>query len=100
MLSLIEFQYPKDALWREPIIPSLLVSYAKSNDFYFSGHMGTTVLLCIAIWRCPKSTILFKILAVLSVIYTGIMLVVLRAHFTNDITIGVINAMISYYLMY
>lgn len=42
-----KFQFPKIYFWPEPPIPSLLVPYGETSDFYFSGHCGfMTIMLC------------------------------------------------------
>ena len=33
-------RYPDGYLWEYPGIPSLSVSYLKTNDFFYSGHVG------------------------------------------------------------
>lgn len=42
-----KFRFPKVYFWPEPPIPSLLVPYGETSDFYFSGHCGfMTIILC------------------------------------------------------
>ena len=35
---------PEGFLWSDPGIPSLTVPYHDTNDFYYSGHVGSAIL--------------------------------------------------------
>ena len=40
-------KFPDNYLWGYPGFPSIMVSYLKTNDFFYSGHCGLPiVLLC------------------------------------------------------
>ena len=34
-----------------PLIPSVFVSYVKSDDYYYSGHIGTTLIVSMEFFR-------------------------------------------------
>jgi hypothetical protein len=81
---------PLGMLWRDPGVPSLLVTYGVTTDFFFSGHTGLAVLGAVEMariggWRwmiLGGAIIVFEIMTVL----------VLRAHYTMDVFTGVVAA--------
>lgn len=45
MLFIIKF--PEGYAWDYPGIPALTVSYEVTPDFFFSGHVGLTVIMAL-----------------------------------------------------
>jgi hypothetical protein len=37
-------RYPAGYMWDDPGFPSIVVPYASTNDFFFSGHIGGAFL--------------------------------------------------------
>ncbi len=83
---------PVDGLWRRPTpaVPSLLVTYHVSTDFFFSGHTALAVLGAVEIarlggwrWLC---------LGWLIIVFESSAVLVLRAHYTMDVFTGIIAA--------
>src|SRR5262249_47990548 len=82
---------PSGIIWRDPGVPTLLVTYDVATDFFFSGHTGLAVLGAVELRRfggnhrwlyLGVAIILFEVTAVL----------VLRAHYTMDVLTGAIAA--------
>ncbi len=74
---------PPNMIWRHPGIPSLLVTYATANAFFFSGHTAIAVLGAIEVARLGPAWlgIAAGVIALLEVVTV----LVLRAHYTIDI---------------
>lgn len=97
-------QWPKPTpyLFIDTNFLSLFVSYAPTNDLYFSGHIGITTFIFIvtATYRYKKLTGV----SCFALVYTGLMLTVTDAHYTNDMIIGhimsVVSVMVGFRYMY
>jgi len=81
---------PPSMIWHYPGFPSALVTYNVGNDFFFSGHTAIAVFGAIEISRLAKRWLTG--LAVLTVFFEIIAVLVLRAHYTMDIFTGVLAA--------
>lgn len=46
-LNLFLMRYPEGYLWEFPGIYSLTVPYGKSNDFFYSGHVSTALIVML-----------------------------------------------------
>jgi hypothetical protein len=80
MQGIFKYRYPKGYLWPYPGLPSLLVPYGQTSDFYISGHVGFISLLfweyrrmgfkplSLAFWGCI-------------IVYLSFLLMVLRVHY-------------------
>jgi hypothetical protein len=38
-------RYPEGYLWDYPGFPSIFIPYGKTNDFFYSGHVGLCVIV-------------------------------------------------------
>ena len=72
-----------------------MVPYDKTADYFYSGHTGSVLIVCLELF---KLNIHFgvKIIAFTGAAYIMVMLVVLRLHYTIDIIGGIIYAMFFY----
>ncbi len=85
---LVSFSLPENIVWRDPGVPSLFVDYSVSNDFYFSGHTGVTLLCALELMFYHKrwlTTLGFVMFA-----YTISVLICLRFHYTMDIFTAIV----------
>lgn len=82
---------PTGIIWRDPGFPSLFVTYAVTNDFFFSGHTALAVYgaMQMAGLGLPALTALAVLLAVSQMV----LLIVLRAHWTLDVITGALAAL-------
>ncbi len=87
---------PAGMIWRRPGIPSILVTYDTTTDFFFSGHTSLAVLgaACLASAFGPIGLAVGLVVAGFEI---GTVLV-LRAHYTMDVFTGMIAALYAYYL--
>lgn len=82
---------PPGIIWRDPGFPSLFVTYAVGNDFFFSGHTALAVYgaLQMASLGVPALTALGIVAAILQMA----LVIVLRAHWTLDVVAGLFAAL-------
>jgi hypothetical protein len=88
--SLCTLPAPLGMIWRQPGVPSLLVTYGTSNDFFFSGHTAIAVLgaLELAQHGIPLLTAAAATIAVLE----AATVLTLRAHYTMDVFAAAVAA--------
>ena len=72
--------------WDDPGFPSLVVPYGRGSDFFYSGHTGFLVICAreLHLTGYPKS----RNLAIVTLIYTMLVLVVYRIHYSIDVFTG------------
>ena len=82
---------PDGMIWRNPGVPSLLVTYQVANDFFFSGHTAIAVFggLQLAALQRPWWVALGLFVAT----FEMATVIVLRAHYSIDVFTGVIAAL-------
>jgi hypothetical protein len=81
---------PAGVIWRDPGVPSLLVTYHVANDFFFSGHTAIAVLGAIEIAKIAPLW-LAAVAAAVAVLEATTVLV-LRAHYTMDVLTAIVAA--------
>lgn len=81
---------PPGIIWRDPGVPTVLVTYGVSNDFFFSGHTALAVLGAIEI--CHLAPWWLGALVVLVAVALAVIVLVLRAHYTMDVVTGAFAA--------
>jgi len=45
------FQFPQHMIFDDPGYPSLMVPYGVTSDFYFSGHCGFLLIICLEMYH-------------------------------------------------
>jgi membrane-associated phospholipid phosphatase len=90
--ALVALPPPSGIIWRHPGFPSLFVTYAVGNDFFFSGHTALAVYgaIQIAVLGIDALTLVGTLLAVLQMV----LVIVLRAHWTLDVLAGLFAALL------
>ena len=83
-------KFPDGFLWGYPGFPSIMVSYLKTNDFFYSGHCGLPIVL-LCEFRFLKINIMSAICLFVFFLETFTMLT-LRGHYTIDVIAGAIFA--------
>jgi hypothetical protein len=74
---------PPGMIWRDPGVPSLLVTYDVANDFFFSGHTSIAVLGAIEVASLGIGW-LTAVATAVAAFEVGVVLI-FRAHYTMDI---------------
>jgi len=82
--------FPDGYWWYDPGFPSLVVPYGKGSDFFYSGHSGFLVI-CAKELHAGKNK-KSRNFAIVSLIYTMLILMVYRIHYLVDIFAGVFFA--------
>lgn len=74
---------PENMIWFHPQIPSLLVTYSVSNDFFFSGHTFIAMLVGSEIIKKPR--LLAKIYGFMFIIIEITFVIVTNGHYFMDV---------------
>jgi hypothetical protein len=91
MQALCALPPPPNMIWHYPGVPSLMVTYGVSNDYFFSGHTGIAVFGATELARYHKPWL--TALAVAVVLFEVTAVLVLRAHYTMDVFTGALAAL-------
>jgi hypothetical protein len=90
-------KYPEGYLWEYPGFPSITVSYLKTNDFFFSGHVGLPILLGLE-FKYIKHYYMF-LFCLFTCAFEAFTMIAMRGHYSIDIIAGVIFAHYTYILV-
>jgi hypothetical protein len=82
---------PEGMIWRDPGVPSLLVTYGTASDLFFSGHTAIAVYGCLELAHAGGTPGLVLGLAIALVEVVTVL--VLRAHYTMDVFTGAVTAL-------
>lgn len=88
--ALIALPAPPNMIWRNPGVPSLLVTYETGNDFFFSGHTAIAVYGAMELWRYQRGWL--KLTAVSIAVIEVLTVLVLRAHYSMDVLTAILAA--------
>jgi hypothetical protein len=77
-------------LFRYPGIPSLVVVYHDSNDFFFSGHIGTCFIVALEYKACKWFKMHYLMLFIMC--NQWFMMTCVRTHYIIDMITGVVIA--------
>jgi hypothetical protein len=94
--ALVALPSPPNAIWHYPGFPSLLVTYAVGNDYFFSGHTAIAVLATTEIVLLRRRWL--TVFAIFIVIFEIGSVLALRAHYTMDVFTGLITGLYAAYL--
>ena len=88
--SLVTLPSPKKVFWRDPGVPSLLVTYDTPNDFFFSGHTAIAVVCAVELGRMfgRKGQVVRACFAAFEIF----VVLALQAHWTMDVFTGFVAA--------
>lgn len=89
---------PPEMIWHATGVPTLLVTYGVSTDFFFSGHTGLAVLAAVELARTRKKSL--TALGVSIALFEALTVLVLRAHYTMDVYAGAVTALLVAELAY
>lgn len=86
--------YPRNHLFDYPGVFSLSVGYQKTNDFFYSGHVGIPIICAYEFKQHEMNYMHSYALFVLA--FEFMMMITVRGHYTIDMIIGVIFATYIY----
>lgn len=97
VLSLFQLRFPEGYAFDYAYIPSLTVSYFKTNDFFYSGHVGFPVIFLCDYYDQRKE--LMVVLCLLFVLIEGAMMILTRRHYSFDLLFGILMGHYIYAIM-
>lgn len=97
MQWLVAIPAPPNAIWHYPGVPSLLVTYNVSNDYFFSAHTAIAVL-GITELLIPARKHWLTAIGVLVAVFEIATVLVVRAHYTMDVFTGGVTALYASHL--
>lgn len=87
---IFQFSFPEGFIWEYPGFPSLVVNYDKTNDFFYSGHVGMPLIAALE-WRKNGFTIPAIVCVFVSCL-EGFTVFITRTHYSIDIIAGIVFA--------
>ena len=88
--QLFYFRYPEGYLWEFPGFYSITVPYGKTNDFFFSGHVGCCVINYLEFRSIGWHRI--ARFSLVTCVFQIALMVCLRGHYFIDLISGIIFA--------
>jgi hypothetical protein len=95
--SVFQMKYPEGYLWENPGFPSLTISYLKTNDFFFSGHVGFPIIVAMECYNLHKP--FMTIFCFLTCSIEAATMIITRGHYSIDILTGLIVSHYVYILV-
>lgn len=95
LLSFFTIRFPEGYIFDAPSISSLTVSYSRTNDFFYSGHIGIALII-FQLFRELKMNKFLSLLFILVASLEAYTMIVLRGHYFIDILYGAIMSFYSY----
>lgn len=89
-------RFPEGYLWEYPGFPSLVVSYLKTNDFFFSGHVGLPIIIICELYKMKKFIMIY--FTVFTLFLEFFTMIALRGHYSIDLVTGIFMAHYCYIL--
>lgn len=80
--------HPEDQIFQYPGISSLVVSYFKTNDYFFSGHVSIPTIIGVEFWRHGYKKLSF--FCYFTCFFELLLMVFTRGHYSIDLYAGVI----------
>src|ERR1700761_1565906 len=81
---------PEGFLWSYPGFPSIVVPYHDTNDFFYSGHVGTCVLMLLEYKSAKFWKMMF--LCIFIGLNQWVLMTFVRTHYIIDLMTGAILA--------
>ena len=100
--NIFVFSFPDDYIWGHPGIFSLTISYAKTSDFFYSGHVGSSMLCMFEFNRYEffdKRFSYLKYFSLNSALTQAFVQIVFRGHYVIDVICGFVFAHYFYILV-
>ena len=89
-------QFPQHYIFLYPGFFSIAVPYTPSNDFFFSGHVGICTFFFLEFSQDQKTAL--QGLALVTILLNMFTLLVMRAHYSIDLAVGIVVAHYLYRL--
>ena len=84
--QIYQMKFPEEWFWDDPGVPSIVVGYLRTNDFFFSGHVGMPTINAFEFkWQKKYYLSAFCFFVAF---YEGFLVLISRVHYSIDIVIG------------
>lgn len=90
-------QFPEGYLWENPGFPTLTISYLRTSDFFFSGHVGFPIIMAAECYKLNKKFIMM--ICFFTCLVEAFTMVVTRGHYIIDLITGLIVSHYVYILV-
>lgn len=90
IIGMFLMKFPEGRIFDDPGFPSLTITYARTSDFFFSGHVGFATFSMLENRYYQNFTLMWT--AAFTVLLESFTLIVTRAHYSIDIISGVVFA--------
>ena len=90
-------RYPPGYLWKYPGIPSMTVSYLRTTDFFFSGHVGLPIIIGCEFYKHNHK--LLGHFNMFTCIVEFVVMTIMRGHYIIDLIVGIIIAHYVYVIV-
>jgi hypothetical protein len=80
--------FPEGYIWENPGFYSVFITYIKSSDFFYSGHVGIMLYCCIDMH--DRGNMFISRYCLFCSIFEGIVMILMRCHYISDIIGAVI----------
>lgn len=100
--NIFVFSFPDDYIWGHPGFFSLTISYARTSDFFYSGHVGSSMLCAFEFMRYEffdKRFSYLKYFSLNSAFTQSFVQIVFRGHYVIDVICGFVFAHYFYILV-
>ncbi len=94
--NLVIMQIYDTYIFKYPGFPSLIVPYFRAADFFYSGHSGCALLIGLHMADMGYSEM--KYVGFILSIFEGLVLTMLRIHYSIDIIFGIITSHYLYFI--
>jgi len=84
--QIFQMRYPENYLWEYPGFPSLSVSYLKTNDFFYSGHIGFPTIFGFEHWKLQNKVLM--IFCIFTALLEAFTMIISRGHYSIDLITG------------
>lgn len=81
---IVKLPIPENMIWYDPGFPTLFMVYEVRNDFFFSGHTLTSLILGGEIIQ-SNNNLFIKLYGYIFIIYEIIFVIVTRSHYFMDV---------------
>jgi hypothetical protein len=90
-------RYPEGFLWDYPGFPAIAISYLRTNDFFYSGHVGMPIIMGLEFKKEGKMGLFW--FSIFTCFFEAFTMIVTRGHYIIDLISGIIFAHYFYILV-
>lgn len=90
IMGMFLMKFPEGRIFEDPGFPSLTITYARTSDFFFSGHVGFATFAALENRYYRNFPLMYA--ALFTVMLESFTLTVTRAHYSIDIISGIVFA--------